>query len=99
MNINSQTISTSFISNNNMSTVPIKDVCFGFCEFESNAKIMMCSRNQYVNGNYLNPQSKDINTAGKSSYEIPWNLIENTKKHEDVTVDGENMIPNFNEMV
>lgn len=38
MNINSQTISTSFISNNNMSTVPIKDVCFGFCEFELKVK-------------------------------------------------------------
>ena len=99
MSINSQTISTSFISNNNMSTVPIKDVCFGFCEFEPNEKIMMGSRNQYAKGNYLNPQSKDINSYGKCCYEIPWNLIESTKKHADVTVDHENMIPNFNEMV
>lgn len=99
MSINSQTISTSFISNNNMSTVPIKDVCFGFCEFEANEKIMMGSRNQYAKGNYLNPQSKEINTCGKCCYEIPWDLIESTKKHIDVTVDQESMIPNFNEMV
>ena len=95
-NLNSATISTSFISNNNMSMVPIKDVCFGFCEFKGNELLTMGCRNQFVNPNTLNPQEQLL--AGKSEFQRPDKLIENTSNQGDVTVDGENYISNFNEL-
>lgn len=95
-NLTSVTISTSFISNNNMSMVPIKDVCFGFCEFKGNELLTMGSRNQFVNPNTLNPQQQLL--TGKSEFQRPDILIENTSRQGDVTVDGENYISNFNEL-
>lgn len=95
-NLNSATISTSFISNNNMAMVPIKDVCFGFCEFKGNELLTMGCRNQFVNPNTLNPQEQLL--AGKSEFQRPDKLIENTSNQGDVTVDGENYISNFNEL-
>lgn len=99
--IDSQIVSTSFISNNYIATAPVRDVVFGMTGFDNNSEFMSGKQNLFVQSGYLNP----AHSAGvQTQYYTPWALISETKKMPNVIIDyDENgnsvTAPNINEKV